>query len=280
MYKNSFANAAIAANMVSYRNPFKADGSIVEQNVSRYSTFWGADGVISLNKPISNLSQDARDLIVFSQFHKKSKPAKKAEDPGNAAESPATDATTDEAAVAAPAEPLNMSATSFNCYRLACALIKHFSNDVEFYKHKSSSSQSLSEAVKSADWERSDIELEYTGVPVEVETGPVIDNNWFESPYRDTKSFDASFTYKVDPYSVVDFLWDELTEEDVADVPGGLAALDADSDLCDQFLNKHLDDLVEKYNDKLLKRFFYDAVEYYENNYEDEDNWDWDDLND
>ena len=59
---------------------------------------------------------------------------------------------------------------------------------------------------------------------------------------------------------VANTIWDVfITEEDVADVPGGLEALE-DDEAWKKFLETHFDDLFEKYYDELLK-YYKDAAQ-------------------
>ena len=88
-------------------------------------------------------------------------------------------------------------------------------------------------------------------------------------PKRDVDDWDefevsAPYTYSVDKDDVATDIYELfLTEEDVADVPGGLDALE-DDEVWSQYITTHFDDLLEKYYNELLnhyKRFAQDEFE-------------------
>lgn len=127
-----FAQAAVDAGMVSYRDPFRAN----EATIRNFKTFWGVDAVVYLNKPICELSKEAQELIEFSKFHKATVLKKKGKKDEKEAESQvaATAESTDSGVTTeAEAAPAKKTDTKFNGYKLACALINYFNNDVKFY---------------------------------------------------------------------------------------------------------------------------------------------------
>lgn len=84
-------------------------------------------------------------------------------------------------------------------------------------------------------------------------------------PKRDVDDWDElevtdSFTYGVDRDEVANVIWENfITEEDAANVPGGLTALEDDA-AWSRFLETNFDVLLEKYYDRLLK-YFEDAAQ-------------------
>jgi Zn finger protein HypA/HybF involved in hydrogenase expression len=111
------------------------------------------------------------------------------------------------------------------------------------------------------------VELFYDNLTSTI-TGPKRDvDDWDEAEYSD------SYTYDVSKEDVATTIWENfITEEDVADIPGGLEALEDDS-AWNRFLETHFDILFEKYYDQLLKHYEDDAVESFENSVS------WDDIN-
>lgn len=102
---------------------------------------------------------------------------------------------------------------------------------------------------------RGTVDLEYDEL-VTTLTGPQRDvDDWDEVEYAD------SFTYTVEKSDVATTIWENfLTEEDVADVPGGFEALEDDA-AWEEFLKEHFDDLFEKYYQELLEYYKEDAEE-------------------
>lgn len=65
----------------------------------------------------------------------------------------------------------------------------------------------------------------------------------------------GEYVYEVDKNDVAEAIWNEfITEEDAADVPGGLDTLEDEKEY-DKFLEVHFDELFDKYYDKLLDYF-------------------------
>jgi hypothetical protein len=99
------------------------------------------------------------------------------------------------------------------------------------------------------------VDLEYTDLTVTA-----------YGPKRDVDDWDewdvtGEYTYKVDKNDVATAIWDNwITEEDAADVQGGLETLE-DNDEWEKFLEVHFDDLFDKYYDKLLDYYEDDAKE-------------------
>jgi hypothetical protein len=83
-------------------------------------------------------------------------------------------------------------------------------------------------------------------------------------PKRDVDDWDewdvtGDYTYKVDKTDIATTIWENwITEEDAADVEGGLETLE-DNDEWEKFLEVYFDDLLEKYYDKLLDYYEDDA---------------------
>ena len=103
------------------------------------------------------------------------------------------------------------------------------------------------------------VNLEYSNLTVTV-YGPMRDvDDWDEADYT------GSYTLEVRKDDVANYaLWDLLTEQDVADVPGGLEALE-DNDLWEEFIDANFDRLFEKYYDKILEIYKEAAEEEFAN---------------
>lgn len=87
----------------------------------------------------------------------------------------------------------------------------------------------------------------------------------------DNIGYASHYIYSVDKDDVVMYLWDHLlTDEDAADVPGGLEALEDDA-LWEKFLDEHFDDLFKKYEEQILDHYYEDAKEDSLDNYSKED---------
>lgn len=120
---------------------------------------------------------------------------------------------------------------------------------------------------KNTSWDAQPVELEYEKLLVTLQGVEKQSNDLYEPPYRDEWDETVSYTFEADPTSVVEFLWDFMTDEDVASVPGGFEAMEADDALFNSFMNEHFDELVTKYMDKLLTKFEDDARREYEDSY-------------
>lgn len=116
-------------------------------------------------------------------------------------------------------------------------------------------------------WDAQPVELEYNKLDVTLQGVEKQSSDPYEPPYRDEWDETVSYTYEADPTSVVEFLWDIMTDEDVAEIPGGFEAMEADDALFNSFMNDHFDELVTKYMDKLLIKFENDARRDYEDSY-------------
>jgi hypothetical protein len=104
------------------------------------------------------------------------------------------------------------------------------------------------------------VELHYDSLTTEITTKVIPATHWDPPEYVEEEYTDE-FDYQVDTGSVEEALWDHcLTDEDVADVPGGLEALEDDA-AWKAFLELHFEELLDKYNDKLLELFREDAEE-------------------
>ena len=110
------------------------------------------------------------------------------------------------------------------------------------------------------------VNLEYGELTVTVYGSKRDVDDWDEADYSD------SFTYKVDKDDVANTIWENfITEEDAADVPGGLETLE-DTDAWKKFLEENFDKLFDKYYDKLLDYYKDDATTAFE------DTVSWDDY--
>lgn len=95
-------------------------------------------------------------------------------------------------------------------------------------------------------------------------------DSWEEIEYTD------SYTYEVSKDDVATFIWEELiTEEDAADVPGGLTAINDSLDYNEvewnKFFESHFDTLFDKYEKEILEHFEEDAKEDFQKNFTYED---------
>lgn len=99
------------------------------------------------------------------------------------------------------------------------------------------------------------VELEYPELTVTLYGPKRAEDDWDEVEHTDSHVF---LVPKVD---VATAIWENwLTEEDVADVEGGLEALEDDI-AWEKFLETHFDDLFEKYNKQILEYFKDEATE-------------------
>lgn len=248
-----FVDAAIRAGIVEDRPP----NTDYDRNISGS---WGAIGNITFRVPIDSLSKNAQSLIQFAKYTSKAKGEEDTSKDTKKKKSPKT----------------------ICCYRLANALIQYFGNDVFFYKElamaESASDNELADEVltesdvehtfvsKSAtSWMDGDIELQYDDLYVEYGYGGMVDNDWYSPPEpRHWFSGEVSHTFTVSPEDVAEFLFNDcMTEEDAKDVPGGLDVLAEDNDAYHAFMEQHLDDLIEKYKQKILDHWEEQAAEEY-----------------
>jgi hypothetical protein len=107
---------------------------------------------------------------------------------------------------------------------------------------------------------RNSIELHYDSLTTEITTR-VIPAYGLNPPDYEEGEYTDEYDFEVETNSVEEALWDEfLTNEDVADVPGGMEALE-DAATWKAFMDAHFEELVEKYYDKLLEYFREEAEE-------------------
>ena len=86
----------------------------------------------------------------------------------------------------------------------------------------------------------------------------------------------GEYTYSVRKGNVADTIWENfITEEDVADVPGGLETLEDNYEWF-KFLETHFDTLFDKYYNDILKYYEEDAAEEFQDNYEADDDYGYD----
>lgn len=109
----------------------------------------------------------------------------------------------------------------------------------------------VTEAVEKTEY----IEFEYSDLTTVVQ-GPKRDaDDWDEFDYT------GDYTYKVPKDEVATTLYEEfMTDEDVADVPGGFETLEDDDEWA-KYLETHFDALLEKYYDQLLEYYKENAEE-------------------
>lgn len=101
-------------------------------------------------------------------------------------------------------------------------------------------------------------DFEYDNFTTTVQGNQTAPDEWDEAEYS------SSYTYTLTNDEVASDLWENfLTEEDVADVPGGFEALKS-SAAWNEFLDTHFDALVEKYYNDLLKFYEERAFEEFE----------------
>lgn len=122
---------------------------------------------------------------------------------------------------------------------------------------KSSSFQESFNPRESVEFEYDDLEITVTQGDMDPETGTY-----------DTCERTVSYTYEQDKGDVAVDIWENfITEEDVADVPGGLEALE-DETLWNKFLETHFDTLFEKYYKNLLEFYREYATSSCQDNYD------------
>ena len=99
------------------------------------------------------------------------------------------------------------------------------------------------------------VELEYPELTVTLYGSMRDVDDWDEVEHTD------SHVYLVPKIEVATAIWENwITEEDVADVEGGLEALEDDA-AWEKFLETHFDDLFEKYHAQILEYFKDEATE-------------------
>lgn len=104
------------------------------------------------------------------------------------------------------------------------------------------------------------IEFHYDSLTVDIATKFIPATLEDPADYEEGEYTDE-FYFEVDTDIVEEVLWDEfLSEEDVAEVPGGFATLE-DESAWQAFLDVHFEELLAKYNDKFLEYFREDAEE-------------------
>lgn len=102
------------------------------------------------------------------------------------------------------------------------------------------------------------VDFEYDDFTTTIQGNQTAPDEWDEAEYS------SSYTYTLTAEEVASDLWENfLTEEDVADVPGGFEALKS-SAAWNEFLDTHFDALVEKYYNDLLKFYEERAFEEFE----------------
>ena len=99
------------------------------------------------------------------------------------------------------------------------------------------------------------VELEYPSLTVTLYGAKRDVDDWDEVEHTD------SHVFLVPKIEIATAIWENwITEEDVKDVEGGLAALEAD-DAWEKFLETNFDDLFEKYNKQIFDYFEEEATE-------------------
>jgi hypothetical protein len=114
----------------------------------------------------------------------------------------------------------------------------------------------LTEDISTDGWE---IELEYEDLTATVVVD-IIPATQYDPAEAVEGEFTGYFCYTVPSAKAVDAIKHFITEEDVAELPGGIKALEND-EVFEAFLDKQFDNLVDKYYDQLLEYFREDAEE-------------------
>ena len=105
------------------------------------------------------------------------------------------------------------------------------------------------------------VTFEYNDLSITVQSPKYDVDDWNEVEHS------GEYSYKVTKDDVATAIWENfITEDDVADVEGGLETLE-DNDAWNKFLETHFDDLFDKYYSKLLDYFKEDAIEEFEDSY-------------
>jgi hypothetical protein len=137
----------------------------------------------------------------------------------------------------------------------------------DFLDEEVASEEPLAEAV--AFNPQDTIELHYDKIKVSIVTREIPATYWEPADYEEETVTDY-FDYEVKIDDVATVLWENfLTDEDVADVPGGFDTLE-DEDAWYKYLAEHFDDLVEKYNKELLDYYEESAKEAAQEKFQDE----------
>lgn len=99
------------------------------------------------------------------------------------------------------------------------------------------------------------VDIEYDALTITVAGNQRDVDDWDEAEHT------GSYTYTVDKNDVADVIYEEfLTDEDVAEVPGGKAALE-DDDLWEKFIVANFDSLFDKYYDQIHDYYEEEATE-------------------
>jgi hypothetical protein len=110
-----------------------------------------------------------------------------------------------------------------------------------------------------------EVELYYDDLTITVYGDRRDVDDWDESEHS------GEYTYSVRKGNVANIIWENfITEEDVADVPGGLETLEDNYEWF-KFLETHFDTLFDKYYKDILKYYEEDAAEEFQDNYEPDD---------
>ncbi len=122
--------------------------------------------------------------------------------------------------------------------------------------------ESISEGFNSND----KVALEYEELTITLAGNQRAADDWDEVEHT------GSYTYEVSKTEVADAIWENfLTDEDVADIPGGMEALE-DNNEWYKFLETNFDKLFDEYYDELLEYFEARAIKEFERTYS------WDDY--
>lgn len=119
----------------------------------------------------------------------------------------------------------------------------------------------LTEAIGLKDYRPGEtVELFYDELTVSITTKEYPATYWEPAEYEESE-VSGKFVYEAKASDVAVVLWENcLTEEDVANVPGGFDALYEDDNLWFKYLDDHFDTLVEKYYQKLLDYYEDSAI--------------------
>jgi hypothetical protein len=110
-----------------------------------------------------------------------------------------------------------------------------------------------------------EVELYYDDLTITVYGDRRDVDDWDESEHS------GEYTYSVRKGNVANIIWENfITEEDVADVPGGLETLEDNYEWF-KFLETHFDALFDKYYKDILKYYEEDAAEEFQDNYKPDD---------
>lgn len=151
---------------------------------------------------------------------------------------------------------------SYNGTKYAFAVVNNILRVMTSAEAGSNWSETLyKESLTEAPVKKETIDLEYDDLTITIQSPKSDVDDWDEVEHT------GAYVYSVDKFEVEKAIWEYfITEEDAADVPGGLDALE-DDNLWNEFLGTHFDSLFDKYYNGILDHFRDEATQEFEKTY-------------